>query len=120
MGLRVVVALSVVVSMVPGAWAVQATGALDVPILVTQIPPAATAARSTGTEPRSMALPGDGGRIVLVNPDGTQRVLTEGFCSAADPAVSFDGKRFSFAAKRAPEDVWNVYEYSLETVNCAR
>jgi len=60
------------------------------------------------------ALPGDRGRIILLSPSGTQRLLTEGFHSAADPSVSFDAKRFVFAGKRTANDLWNVYEYSLE------
>ena len=58
-----------------------------------------------------MVLPGEGGRILLVNPDGTQRVLTEGFHSAADPSVSFDAKRVRVRGETAAHDPWNVYEY---------
>jgi hypothetical protein len=57
---------------------------------------------------------GDGARIVLVAPDGSSRVLTEGFHSAADPDVGFDGTNFLFAGKRSAADVWNIFEMSLD------
>jgi hypothetical protein len=57
---------------------------------------------------------GDGARIVLVAPDGSSRVLTEGFHSAADPDVGFDGTKFLFAGKRSAADVWNIFEMSLD------
>jgi Tol biopolymer transport system component len=37
-------------------------------------------------------------------------VLTEGFHSATDPDVSFDGKRILFAGKKQASDKWNIYE----------
>jgi hypothetical protein len=57
---------------------------------------------------------GDGGRLVLLAKDGSTRVLTAGFESAADPAVSFDGKRILFAAKRRASDHWNVFEMAAD------
>ena len=48
-------------------------------------------------------------------PTDPQRLLTEGFHSAADPSLSFDATRFVFAGKRAATDLWNVYEYSFDT-----
>ena len=79
-------------------------------IVFTEIPPA----RVRGLRPEAggmlRARYGDGGRIVLRNPDGSFRVLTSEFDSAADPAVSFDGSRILFAGKRRPADFWNIYE----------
>lgn len=57
---------------------------------------------------------GDGGRIVLLSKDGSTRVLTADFESAADPAVSFDGKRILFAAKRTATDRWNIFEMKAD------
>ncbi len=113
-GAGVVVAIAVLAIIVDPVPASQGTGALDVPILVTQLPPTSQSPALSSPVPAPMALPGEGGRILLLDPDGTQRVLTEGFHSAADPAVSFDAKRFLFAAKHAAGEPWNVYEFSLE------
>ena len=57
---------------------------------------------------------GEGGRIVLVSPDGETRVLTAGFESAADPDVSFDGKSILFAARKAASDPWCVWEMKAD------
>jgi hypothetical protein len=40
--------------------------------------------------------------------------LTEGFDSACDPDVSFDGTRMVFAGKRQATDPWNIYEMNLD------
>ncbi len=56
---------------------------------------------------------GEGARLVLLAPAGTTRVLSAGFHSAADPEVSFDGRRILFAAKRTALDRWNIYELDL-------
>jgi hypothetical protein len=55
-----------------------------------------------------------GGRIVLRQPDGGARILSEGFHSAADPEVSFDGQRILFAARRAASDRWNIFEMKAD------
>ncbi|MCL4204067.1 MAG: hypothetical protein KJ000_16310 [Pirellulaceae bacterium] len=77
---------------------------VDFPLLVTQLPVPTGNARS---------IPGDGARIILVAPDGSSRVLTEGFHSAADPDVGFDGTKFLFAGKRSATDTWNIFEMSM-------
>ncbi len=56
----------------------------------------------------------EGGRIVLLSPDGSTRVLTPQFAAAADPSVSFDGKRIVFAAKTTPRGHWNVYDMQAD------
>ena len=53
---------------------------------------------------------GGGGRLVLLEKTGATRVLTPGFQSAADPAVSFDGKRILFAGKKTSGGVWDIFE----------
>ena len=57
---------------------------------------------------------GDGGRLVVLEKSGATRVLTSGFQSAADPAVSFDGKRILFAGKKRASDAWNVFEVNAD------
>ena len=57
---------------------------------------------------------GEGGRLVLVPPNGKPRVLTASFHSAADPEVSFDGKSILFAGKKAASDPWCVFEMKAD------
>jgi hypothetical protein len=57
---------------------------------------------------------GQGGRLVLLEKNGAARVLTPGFDSAADPAVSFDGKRILFAGKKSAADKWNIFEMNAD------
>jgi hypothetical protein len=74
-------------------------------IVLTEIP----AARARAAAPF-----GDGGRLVVLEGGGATRVLTPGFESAADPAVSFDGKRILFAGKKTRRDAWNVFEMNAD------
>ena len=60
--------------------------------------------------PTRTPLDGQGARLVLLGPDGATRVLSSGFHSAADPEVSFDGRRVLFAGKKTASDNWNIYE----------
>ena len=87
---------------------------LEQPIVVTQIPfpdPETVPAPLSETERSKF---GEKARIILVSSGGDARVLTEGFASAVDPNVSFDGKRMLFAGKRRPEDQWNIFEMALD------
>ena len=83
-------------------------------IVFTQIP----AARVRDAKPLAGGmLPaqfGEGGRLVLLPKAGNIRVLTSGFDSAADPAISFDGKRILFAGKKSATDSWNIYEMNTD------
>ena len=104
------------------AWTVPCSGeqpgreTIDAPLLVTQIPSVAGDVSSDPKPaPRLLALRGERARVIALSADGTQRVLTKEFHSAADPAISFDGQRFLFAGKRSAEDLWNIYEMSLDT-----
>jgi Tol biopolymer transport system component len=63
---------------------------------------------------------GDGARIVLIDPDGSSRVLTPDFHSACDPDVAFDGSKFLFAGKRSAGDDWNIFEMTLAIDRSAR
>ena len=79
------------------------------PLIVVQV-------RATGDFPAASAEGllrtdlGEGGRLVLVRPDGATRVLSRGFASAADPEVSFDGGRILFAGQRRRNDPWCLHE----------
>jgi Tol biopolymer transport system component len=53
-------------------------------------------------------------RIVIVDPDGTKRVLSESFHSACDPDISFDGRRILFAGRRLVSDDWNIFEMNVD------
>ncbi len=93
------------------AWAVDAGDA----IVVTQLPLAGDAERqATDTAGMLPATWGDRARIVLVTATGNVRSLTDGFHSAADPDISFDGKSMLFAARRAAGDDWNIFESNLD------
>jgi len=81
-------------------------------LLVAQLPLVASApAAALGALPSSS---GEGGRLVLVSPDGTSRSLTASFHSAADPEVSFDGRFILFAAKKTAGDPWCVFEMQAD------
>jgi hypothetical protein len=82
-------------------------------IVFTEIP----AARTRGLRPSAGMLRasyGDGGRLVLLGSGGSTQVLTTDFESAADPSVSFDGKRILFAGKKSAGDHWNIYEMNAD------
>ncbi len=53
-------------------------------------------------------------RIVVITPQQTPRVLSQGFHSACDPHVSFDGKQLLFAGKRMAQDNWDIYEIGVD------
>ncbi|MGA2253056.1 MAG: hypothetical protein ABSG53_00205 [Thermoguttaceae bacterium] len=56
-------------------------------------------------------------RLVLVFPDSSTRLLSEGFYSASDPEISFDAARVLFAGKRRAGEDWNIYEATLDGRN---
>ena len=100
-------------------WAAEPTSAvreplrIQWPMLVTQLPITAGEGQTGRHEGMLRAEFGDGARIVLLNSDGSRRVLTDGFHSACDPEVSFDGSKFLFAGKRSADDDWNIFEMTL-------
>ena len=83
------------------------------PLVVSQVPLSALSgdALADGTLRR---LPGEGGRLVLVDARGRARVLTRGFDSAADPEVSFDGQRVLFAGRQNKGDPWCAWEMKVD------
>ncbi|MGA9064253.1 MAG: hypothetical protein ACLP6W_08960 [Bryobacteraceae bacterium] len=83
-------------------------------IVFTRIPVARVAGARSSDAGMLRAAFGDGGQLVLLSKDGATRVLTAGFESAADPAISFDGKRILFAAKRTAADRWNIFEMKAD------
>ncbi len=102
-------ALAVLLCSITGREAASALSRPNSPIVLTQVPargeiPAAPAGGLLREDP------GEGGRLVLVPPGGRPRILTAGFASAADPEVSFDGKRILFAGKKSASDSWCLFE----------
>jgi hypothetical protein len=88
---------------------------LDVPIIVTQVP------RQIRTPPAGWDARGlmrrdwfDGARLVVVSPEGQVRALSEGFHSACDANVSFDGQRVLFAGRKERNARWRIWEIGLD------
>ena len=106
--LRFLVGVLLISAFVGGAFA-------DAPIVLTQLPTGTVtpgpAARADGM---LQADYGAGARLVRVGPDGTMDVLSEGFHSACEPSLSFDGTRLLFAGRRTASDDWNIYEMTLD------
>jgi hypothetical protein len=91
---------------------------LDVPLVMTQAPREDRADLPSGpTGELVRAHRFEGGRIVIVSPEGQLRVLTEGFHSACDPSLSFDAKRLVFAGKKERSSPWRIYEMALDGTN---
>jgi hypothetical protein len=59
-------------------------------------------------------------RLMLREPNGSVRLISGGFQSAADPEISFDGKRILFAAKRSNTEQWQIFEKALDGGGVAR
>ena len=57
---------------------------------------------------------GDGARLIMVLPDLTTKVLSQGFYSACDPDISFDASHILFAAKKTAADNWNIFEMAVD------
>ncbi|MCW5964707.1 MAG: PD40 domain-containing protein [Bryobacterales bacterium] len=53
-------------------------------------------------------------QLMLREPNGRIRPLSAGFRSAADPEVSYDGKRLLFAAQRSASERWQIFEQGLD------
>ncbi len=60
---------------------------------------------------------GKGSRIVLLQRPGALSILTPEFAAAADPSVSFDGKRILFSGKRTARDNWDIWEMDVDGKN---
>ncbi len=66
------------------------------------------------TQLKPQATAYDGARLVLLAPDGSLKVLAEELHSAADPEVSFDGKRILFSGKPQASDYWQIFEMQAD------
>ncbi|MBL0157676.1 MAG: hypothetical protein IPP47_11320 [Bryobacterales bacterium] len=53
-------------------------------------------------------------RLALLSPAGQVRILSQGFHSATDPEVYFDGTRILFAAKRTQADPFQIFEMNAD------
>lgn len=85
------------------------------PLIATQLP-LGTDAEAGGARAGGM-LPADYGeraRLVLIRPDRTTRVLTEGWHGACGADVSFDGTRILFAGRKTAADAWQIYEMNAD------
>ncbi len=80
-------------------------------LVVTQLPAGSAAERAAAEMPPEW---GEGARLVLLAGGRLERILTAGFASAADPDVSFDGKRILFAGQRKAGDRWAIYEMNAD------
>lgn len=91
---------------------------LQVPLVVTQVP-AGSAQPTTGSTAAELMRADrfEGARLVLVSPDGGVRVLSEGFASACDPNLSFDGQRLIFAGQKARGEPFRIWEVGLDGAN---
>jgi hypothetical protein len=93
----------------------QAELRLETSILVTQVPRETLDAFPAPEQEAFAARPFfDHARVVVVSPRGEVRVLTEGFRSACDPDLSFDGQRVLFAGQRDPAGPWRIWEIGLD------
>jgi Tol biopolymer transport system component len=96
-----------------------------VALVLTQLPAGPASEREPLANGTLRAGFGEGGRVVVVLPGGKRRLLSNGFQSAADPDVSFDGKRVAFAGKKQASDPWCIYEVNsdgtgLRQVTCGK
>jgi len=86
---------------------------VEPPFVLTQLP-ARQAGESQGAAAGMLRADyGEGARLAVVHPDGASEILTEGFDSACDPEISFDGTRLLFAGRRKAGDDWNIFEMNV-------
>ena len=89
------------------------TTAREFPLLLTQIPltTTQTSDRTRTTLNHDLFI---GARVVVISPEDTVRVLSEGLHSACDPALSFDARKVLVAGQHQPGSPWRVYERELD------
>ncbi len=56
----------------------------------------------------------EGARLVLVESGRVVKVLSAGFASAADPEISYDGRRVLFAGQRQAGERWAIFEMKVD------
>lgn len=92
-----------------------ASAAPERPLIVTQVPrraPTLPPASQQGGLVRADWF--DGARLVLVDETNRITVLSQGFQSACDPNLSFDGKRLLFAGRKQAGEPWRIWEIGLD------
>ncbi|MBN2269133.1 MAG: hypothetical protein JXN61_00875 [Sedimentisphaerales bacterium] len=91
---------------------------LEHAMVVTQLP-AGAASEKQGPPADGMlhADYGDGARLIIVKPDLSTKIVSQGFHSASDPEISFDGSCIVFAGKRKASDNWNIFEMDIDGSN---
>jgi hypothetical protein len=57
---------------------------------------------------------GEGARLVMIYPDFSTKLLSQGFHSACDPEISFDATQILFAGKRKHTDKWTIFEMAID------
>jgi hypothetical protein len=88
---------------------------VEQPIVLTQLPAAALSENRQPGAGGTLRPPcGEGARLIVLGPEGATRCWSEGFHSAADPEVSFDGTKLLFAGKRAAGDRWSIFEMNAD------
>jgi len=87
-------------------------------IVVTQLP-VGTAAEKRGLAADGMLRVdyGDGARLIIVSSDLSIETVSQGFQSACDPDISFDGSHIAFAGKRKAADGWHIFEMDIDGSN---
>lgn len=57
--------------------------------------------------------------IALIDPNSPEapQLLTGSFYSALSPEISYDGKKFLFAARKEQNDPWQIWEMNLKNLN---
>ncbi len=94
--------------------------AIEQAMVVTQLPVgAASEKQSPPADGVLRADYGDGARLIIVNPGLSTKTISQGFHSASDPEVSFDGSRILFAGKREAADAWSIFEVNIDGSNGA-
>jgi hypothetical protein len=79
------------------------------PIVFTQVAPAAQVQADAGLAGTFL-----GAHLAMLSPSGAAKDLTADFQSAADPDVSWDGKKILFAGKKTAADLWQIYEMNAD------
>jgi len=104
-------------STTPAARQQVARAAVDMPVVLTQVPAGRTPGElQPGPRAGAAADLDPAARLVLLAPDGSTRVLTSHFHSASDADVSVDGGRILFAGQAAAGGDWNIYEMDLQSL----
>lgn len=91
---------------------------LETAFVVTQLPVGTEAERQGPAVSGTLRADfGEGGRLVMVYPDLSTKLLSNGFHGACDPEISFDASHILFAAKKTPSEDWNIFEMSIDGSN---